>query len=502
MLREVELAEPGGSGRTAGGSGAVDGEEVEVEDDDVRLLPAALEMPLGAGGQSSSFWSNLRASLREEPLLMQTLVGVIVGVCIGSIARACDPSPTTVELVAFPGELFMRVLRGLVIPLVSVSMVCGVLSLFDKTNGTNGGAKRVAFRLMLAYLVTTLVACAIGLLVVHAVRPGDGVSLQMGRDCGAKVERTVPSPATQRSGGALASVLTTARAAVPSNVFNALNEGNVLGIITASLFFGTAIASVDGNSTKDVVTLFHALDKIIQLCVKWATQLMPIGVSSIVAGRISGTCDPTQMLSALGKYVFCILLGLGAHAAVALPGYSFSRPRQNNPVVRQVGHAIDAHRRQFNRRGAHLWDVRPNADVIGAGEVRVLHFAGARRARRGCASRDVRRRYVHTVFEGVFFHKKPRRCKKCWKCFPTPSSAFLPAGHKSGRPILRHRVRGGQFIRGVTENHCVRHESGSPGKFGEVLPSPRRHCEHERNGALRRYVFCFPNPVDCLPIQD
>ena len=320
MLREVELAEPGGSGRTAGGSGAVDGEEVEVEDDDVRLLPAALEMPLGAGGQSSSFWSNLRASLREEPLLMQTLVGVIVGVCIGSIARACGPSPTTVELVAFPGELFMRVLRGLVIPLVSVSMVCGVLSLFDKTNGTNGGAKQVAFRLMLAYLVTTLVACAIGLLVVHAVRPGDGVSLQMGRDCGAKVERTVPSPATQRSGGALASVLTTARAAVPSNVFNALNEGNVLGIITASLFFGTAIASVDGNSTKDVVTLFHALDKIIQLCVKWATQLMPIGVSSIVAGRISGTCDPTQMLSALGKYVFCILLGLGAHAAVALPG--------------------------------------------------------------------------------------------------------------------------------------------------------------------------------------
>ena len=96
------------------------------------------------------------------------------------------------ELLGFPGELFMRLLRALVLPLVSVSMVCGVLALSEKTSAA--GARRAVGRLIGSYVLTTLVACFIGLVVVHVVRPGVGVALD--------ASKCVDSNAASGSGGA------------------------------------------------------------------------------------------------------------------------------------------------------------------------------------------------------------------------------------------------------------------------------------------------------------
>ena len=354
MLREVELAEPSGSGRAAG-----DAEGLDVDDDGARLLPAALE-PAGGAGQGTTGWARffswrrLRDAVRAEPLLLQTLAGVAVGVVVGTIARATDPSPRAVELLGFPGELFMRLLRALVLPLVSVSMVCGVLALSEKTSAA--GARRAVGRLIGSYVLSTLVACFIGLVVVHVVRPGVGVALD--------ASKCVDSNAASGSGGAdansadgettnfyeknenaenaLDSTLATARAAVPANLFEAAAQGNVLGVIAASLFFGTALAvnlnqnvvlpesvrdereSVrderrDARDVRVVADVFLGLNAVVDVAVGWAVKRVPIGVCSIVAARIAGTCDPARALAALLKYVFAVLLGLAVHGLVALP---------------------------------------------------------------------------------------------------------------------------------------------------------------------------------------
>ena len=343
MLREVELAEPSGSGRAAG-----DAEGVDVDDDDARLLPAALE-PAGGTGRGTTGWARswrrLRDAVRAEPLLLQTLAGVAVGVVVGTIARATDPSPRAVELLGFPGELFMRLLRALVLPLVSVSMVCGVLALSEKTSAA--GARRAVGRLIGSYVLTTLVACFIGLVIVHVVRPGVGVALDASKcvDSNAAsggAEADADGEMTKNDGNAaLDSTLATARAAVPANLFEAAAQGNVLGIIAASLFFGTALAvnlnqnvpeSVrDERETNDVrderrrrdvrvvADLFLGLNAVVDVAVGWAVKNVPIGVCSIVAARIAGTCDPARALAALLKYVFAVLLGLAVHGLVALP---------------------------------------------------------------------------------------------------------------------------------------------------------------------------------------
>ena len=368
MLREVELAEPSGSGRAAGDAEAVD---VDDDDDDARLLPAALE-PAGSAGQGTTgwarFWRRLRDALRAEPLLVQTLVGVAVGVVVGAVARATDPTPRAVELLGFPGELFMRLLRALVLPLVSVSMVCGVLALFETTRARSG-AGRVVARLIGSYAVTTCVACVVGLAVVRVVRPGVGVSVA-GAQCsaaGRSASKRADADAdafrpTETS--ALESALATARAAVPANLFAALAEGNVLGVIAASLFFATALAvnlptaqNPAGHQTsrdrepsaprlpatektecekadaraglRVVADACLGLNAVVETAVGWAVALMPLGVCSIVAARVAGACDPARALSALGKYVFAVLLGLGIHGLVALPAMFHAATARN-----------------------------------------------------------------------------------------------------------------------------------------------------------------------------
>lgn len=342
MLREVELAEPSGSGRAAG-----DAEGVDVDDDGARLLPAALE-PAGGAGQGTTGWARswrrLRDAVRAEPLLLQTLAGVAVGVVVGTIARATDPSPRAVELLGFPGELFMRLLRALVLPLVSVSMVCGVLALSEKTSAA--GARRAVGRLIGSYVLTTLVACFIGLVVVHVVRPGVGVALDASKcvdsnaASGGADANSADGETTKNENAALDSTLATARAAVPANLFEAAAQGNVLGVIAASLFFGTALAvnlnqnvpeSVrdERESVRDerrdvrecrvVADVFLGLNAVVDVAVGWAVKRVPIGVCSIVAARIAGTCDPARALAALLKYVFAVLLGLAVHGLVALP---------------------------------------------------------------------------------------------------------------------------------------------------------------------------------------
>lgn len=336
MLREVELAEPSGSGRAAG-----DAEGLDVDDDGARLLPAALE-PAGGAGQGTTGWARswrrLRDAVRAEPLLLQTLAGVAVGVVVGTIARATDPSPRAVELLGFPGELFMRLLRALVLPLVSVSMVCGVLALSEKTSAA--GARRAVGRLIGSYVLTTLVACFIGLVVVHVVRPGVGVALNASKcvdsnaaSGGSNSAVAVSTKNEKNENAALDSTLATARAAVPANLFEAAAQGNVLGVIAASLFFGTALAvnlnqnvpeSVrderrDARDVRVVADVFLGLNAVVDVAVGWAVKRVPIGMCSIVAARIAGTCDPARALAALLKYVFAVLLGLAVHGLVALP---------------------------------------------------------------------------------------------------------------------------------------------------------------------------------------
>lgn len=315
MLREVELQDNADDAALLSG-GARDPRGVPLfrdSADGAVHSGAPNAAATSATGVKHGRFGAVLAALAAEPLLLKTVAGVLLGIVVGSIARAANPTPRAVELIGFPGELFMRMLRALVLPLVSVSMVSGVCSLSARSAGS---AKRVATRLVTCYFVSTLIACALGLAVVSVVRPGVGVSIDGAAcdharrssaaaaspsssaspvvgggdgeppaatgapdaDTGASSSSSPSATAAEEAHrGALDSMLGTARAAVPANIVAAAAEGNILGVISASLLFGAALAAAGPDKADPLVRVVNSLNHVIEVMVGWAIALMPPG---------------------------------------------------------------------------------------------------------------------------------------------------------------------------------------------------------------------------------
>ena len=111
---------------------------------------------------------------RANLLLILIVIGVIGGVIVGIAAREAHPSDTAILLIAFPGDIFLRSLKMLILPLIVFSLIAGLGSLNVRTAGTLGGFT------LLYYAVTTTLAVAVGLILVITIHPGNSDTLAIG----------------------------------------------------------------------------------------------------------------------------------------------------------------------------------------------------------------------------------------------------------------------------------------------------------------------------------
>lgn len=105
--------------------------------------------------------------VRANLLVILTVAGVIIGVFIGLGVRNVALTRTQIIYVGFPGELLIRLLKMIIIPLVVCSLVSGAASIDPKALGKLGGWA------MLFFLVTTLIASAIGVVMAFIIKPGE-----------------------------------------------------------------------------------------------------------------------------------------------------------------------------------------------------------------------------------------------------------------------------------------------------------------------------------------
>ena len=130
-------------------------------------------MPRLRGNCCTRCFRALGRKLRQEILLVLMMLGVIIGFIIGisindPVSRIEDPmeKKTTLILVGFPGELFINMLKMLVLPLIVASLVCALAGIDAKASG------RIGRRAVIYYLCTTVLAVLIGIVVVTVIRPG------------------------------------------------------------------------------------------------------------------------------------------------------------------------------------------------------------------------------------------------------------------------------------------------------------------------------------------
>ena len=200
-------------------------------------------------------------------ILLALVLGVIAGMIWGPGAAS----------ISWLGDLFVRLIRMVVVPLVFVTLVSGVVAMGDPAKLGSLGAKTLAI-----YMVTTLAAIVIGLMLAAALQPGVGVDLSAAAPTA--VQEAIPL--SER----LLSI-------VPSNPIAALAEGNILAIIFFALLVGVSLLTI-GEKGKPVAELMDSSSEMMLRITHWVMEVAPFGVFALIAA-VAGTQGVAALLDVL-----------------------------------------------------------------------------------------------------------------------------------------------------------------------------------------------------------
>jgi len=232
---------------------------------------------------------------------------ILLGVCLGIVFGIFFHEYT--QYTKWLGDLFLRGLQMVVIPLVFSALVMGVSSIGESTD-----LGRIAGKTFAYYFTTTLIACILGLFLVTLFKPGTGLDLQF-RESVTSVAATEVSFADQ-----LISI-------VPDNIIKAMAEGKMLPVIFFAILFGYFI-TVSADKTRIRLTdlfndIYEVMIKITFLVIRFA-PLGLFGVASGMIGKQAGNPDAlASLFGSLGIYAAiiaggCIIQGLGILPAIYL----------------------------------------------------------------------------------------------------------------------------------------------------------------------------------------
>ena len=235
----------------------------------------------------------------------QILIGIGLGIVAGILLCRITPYENWSPYVKWAGDMFLRGLRMIVIPLVFTSIALGVAGM-----GNSAALGRIAGKTILYYIVTTAIAAAVGLTLVNIVKPGVGANLNLAEK--------VSSVSTGE-----VSFIDQIVAIVPSNVFESMAKGDLLPIIFFAVLFGLFMNKVDKKHTLTLTELFTAIYEVIMKITFFLIRLAPIGVFSIVANVVGKQANDPQalinMAGSLGVFVLVVWSGLLIQGVVVLP---------------------------------------------------------------------------------------------------------------------------------------------------------------------------------------
>ncbi|HEY6436439.1 MAG TPA: dicarboxylate/amino acid:cation symporter, partial [Ignavibacteriaceae bacterium] len=226
----------------------------------------------------------------------QILIALIAAVIYGLAV------PEYAYLVTWMGDLFLRALRMIIVPLILTSIVSGVASLGDAQNLGRLGLKTFTY-----YISTSLIAIFTGLFLVNLIQPGVGADLGLKREV----------PQMVAASGDLWEIILRM---VPANIFEALVSFDVLAIIFFSILFGFFITRLEIKQKDFLTTLFNSGFEVMMKLTHFIIRFTPLGILGIVVGVVADQRENLgAVLGSLSKYFVTVLIGLIIHSTLTLP---------------------------------------------------------------------------------------------------------------------------------------------------------------------------------------
>uniref|UniRef100_A0A8C4T298 Amino acid transporter n=1 Tax=Erpetoichthys calabaricus TaxID=27687 RepID=A0A8C4T298_ERPCA len=260
--------------------------------------------------------------LRRNKLVILTVSGVLVGVGIGLAVRRMELSRAHMIYFAFPGEMLLRMLKMIILPLVVCSLVSGAASLDTRSLGKLGGIA-VAY-----FLVTTLIASGIAVALAFIIKPGVGAGRLNTNSLGLS-DTVNTDKETVDSFLDLAS-LTECFVKIKSYTeIGTEAEGmNILGLVLFAIIFGIALRKL-GSEGEELIRFFNSFNEATMVIVTWIMWYIPIGITFLVASKIVEMEDIVLLVTSLGKYILASILGHIIHGGIVLPLIYFGLTRKN-----------------------------------------------------------------------------------------------------------------------------------------------------------------------------
>ncbi len=236
-----------------------------------------------------------------QHLYVQVLTAIIFGVLLGHFY------PDTAIAVKPLGDGFIKLIKMLIAPIIFCTVVTGIAGMQDMEK-----VGRVGLKTLLYFEVASTAALILGLLVVHILKPGVGMNIDVST-------LDTKSLTTYTEAAKSHNVMDFLLNIIPSSAVDAFAKGDILQVLLFSLLFGFSLAAMKGAGT-EVVGLIHKMSQVLFGIVETVMKLAPIGAFGAMAFTIGkyGVASLLPLLTLMGSfYLTCILFIFGILGLVA-----------------------------------------------------------------------------------------------------------------------------------------------------------------------------------------
>ena len=247
---------------------------------------------------------------KKLSLPIQILIALIAGIVVGLVCYFAKWEGFTEDYLKPFGDIFVNLLKFIVVPVVLFSMIDGILSMDDMKKVGSVGVKTVLY-----FLVTTAIACVIGLVLANIFK-------------GAGLFPILDGSGQEYTASEFGGFMSTLVSIFPSNMWQSFSTANMLQVIVIALFFGGSIvialffggailaAGEKARLCRDIVSSFYS---VIEKLMMFVISLAPIGVFTYMSWVVA--TQGAQILGSLALVLLCAYIGYIFHAVVV---YSFS----------------------------------------------------------------------------------------------------------------------------------------------------------------------------------
>jgi Na+/H+-dicarboxylate symporter len=230
-------------------------------------------------------------------LFLGLVLGIALGPEVGIVEK--DTAEVITEWLSIPANLFLKIIQMIIIPLIFASIIRGLTSA-----GSLEQLQKLGLGAAVYFVITTVIALTIGILLVTAIEPGNFIDSPLIRESFG-IEDIEPIESAEFN---IQDIPQSLVGVIPRNPLASFMSGEMLSIIVFAIIVGVSLISIPKQSSKPILDLLESIQKLTMKVVSWAMRLAPFAAFGLIAGITSKI--GISALAVLGAYMMTVVVGL------------------------------------------------------------------------------------------------------------------------------------------------------------------------------------------------